>query len=154
MPDLETTERLVTGMNRLGRALTSSAHRWERLSINMRRVDVTVLRWLSNHGESRPAHIAASLGVNPSVISRQLTSLEAEGLVSRRVDPADGRAGLVQLSDRGVERLTEVNRAYVGYVAHLIEDWDDATVGEAASLLLDLSERIARDASEPGTRAG
>lgn len=149
MPELEETERLVTGMNRLARAMRSSAHRWERLPIAMRRSDVTLLRWLSNHGESRPGDIAESLGLNASVISRQLTSLEAEHLVARRVDPEDGRAGLVCLSDDGADRLAEVNQVYVSHLRSLIEDWDEATVVRAADLLLDLSDRIARDACKP-----
>ncbi|MGH3423359.1 MAG: MarR family winged helix-turn-helix transcriptional regulator [Nocardioidaceae bacterium] len=146
MHDLESTERLVTGINRFGRALRSSSHRWEQMSIAMRRSDVTVLRWLANHGESRLGDIAEGLGLNPSVISRQLTSLEAEHLVARRVDPADGRAGLVRLSDEGAGRLAEVNRAYAAYLDELVGHWDDTKVDRAADILLELSELLAHDA--------
>lgn len=149
MPALESTQHLATAMNRLGRALRSAGHRWEQMSIPMRRSDVTVLRWLSERGECRPGDIAESLGLNPSVISRQLTSLEAERLVVRRVDPEDGRAGLVRLSPEGDARLVEVNKAYAAYLEPVIGHWDDARVEQAAETLLELAELLARDVCRP-----
>ena len=46
-------------------------------------------------------------GVCQSVVSRQVGELEARGLVVRRRDPADRRAGLIQLTAAGRELLAE-----------------------------------------------
>jgi DNA-binding MarR family transcriptional regulator len=56
-------------------------------------------------GERRLGELAAQRGVCQSVVSRQVGELEARGLVVRRPDPADGRAGLVGLTPAGRELL-------------------------------------------------
>jgi DNA-binding MarR family transcriptional regulator len=60
--------------------------------------------------ERRLGWLAAQRGVSQSVVSRQVGELEARGLVVRRCDPADGRAGLVRLTPAGRELLDDVAR--------------------------------------------
>lgn len=150
MASIEASEHLADAMGRILRSMRSSSHRWERFATGMRRSDLTLLRWLGVHGESRPGDVADDLCLNASVISRQLVSLESEGLVERRGDPADGRAGLVRLTDLGVQRLGDVRRAYAAYLGSALGDWPDTKVHEAADLLLQLADRVARAAdAEP-----
>ena len=146
MPSLDSAEQLATGMDRLTRAMRSLAHRWDRTETAMRRSDVMLLRWLCDNGESRPGDIAETMGLNASVISRQLAALQADGLVSRRQDPDDGRADLVRLSSAGADRLAEVRQVYVARVRRVIDDWDDDTTRRTAQQLLDLAARLAHDA--------
>ena len=65
------------------------------------------LALLLGEGELRLGELAARRGVCQSVVSRQVGELEARGLVVRRRDPADRRAGLVQLTPAGRELLAE-----------------------------------------------
>jgi len=68
------------------------------------------LALLLGEGELRLGELAARRGVCQSVVSRQVGELEARGLVVRRCDPADGRAGLVRLTPAGRELLDDVAR--------------------------------------------
>ncbi len=59
------------------------------------------LAGLLAQGERRLGELATQRGVCQSVVSRQVGELEARGLVVRRPDPADRRAGLVSLTPTG-----------------------------------------------------
>jgi DNA-binding MarR family transcriptional regulator len=65
------------------------------------------LALLLGEGELRLGELATRRGVCQSVVSRQVGELEARGLVVRRPDPADRRAGLVRLTPAGRELLAE-----------------------------------------------
>src|SRR5690349_19479342 len=66
------------------------------------------LAQLLGRGEMRLGELATLRGVAQSVVSRQVGELEARGLVARRPDPADGRAGLVRLTAAGLAVLSTV----------------------------------------------
>lgn len=138
-------EDFVEGLSRFTRAVRSSAHRFDRIVLGMRRSDVMLLRWLGKNGEARLGDIADEMCLNASVISRQVTALEAAGLVTRRSDPEDGRAGLVQVSATGAERLAEARQAYADYLEKILADWDDDKVQAAADVLLEISALMTND---------
>ena len=89
----------------------------------------------------RPGDLAAVLMVAPSVASRAVAALEADGLVERHADPDDARACLIGITDLGRERLAE-HRAYtLQRVVAALPDWDDEEAALATQVLsrLDLS---------------
>lgn len=145
MLTMETAERMVGVLGKLGRALRSSSHRWERLDVGLRRNDLTVLRRLERHGEQRMSDLAETQCVTASVISRQVAGLEHDGLVERRSDPTDARVGLIRLSDVGRERLEEVTRRYADFLQAAFADWDDAEASRMADLVSEFADRIAYD---------
>lgn len=57
------------------------------------------------------AMLRARLGLDSGYLSRLLRSLEVEGLVRTRTDPADRRARMVELTPAGMAELGEINRA-------------------------------------------
>jgi DNA-binding PadR family transcriptional regulator len=67
------------------------------------------------------------------------------GLIERRVDPADGRRALVELTTRGRETLGEDRRHREGWLARAIAE--DLTACEQRLLAeaLPLLERLAED---------
>ena len=73
--------------------------------------------------ERRLSEIAVLRGVDQSVVSRQITELQAKGMVCRRPDPADRRASLIRLTPAGHEllaRLGELRRDWLhGALARL-----------------------------------
>ncbi len=71
---------------------------------------VGVLIQLAKHGAMRPTALASALNIDLSTVSRQLTRLEAEGLVQRKEVPHDRRAHVVELTEPG---LTHANEAIV-----------------------------------------
>lgn len=110
----------------------------------LRRSDASVLKVLLRDGEQRGGEIAAKLGVDASVVSRQLTALEADGLVSRRPDPADARVGLVSLAPRGRAQLESLYSSYTQHLRAALADLDDDALLAAA----DTMQRIAHAITE------
>jgi DNA-binding MarR family transcriptional regulator len=110
----------------------------------LRRSDASVLKILLRDGEQRGGEIAAKLGVDASVVSRQLTALEADGLVSRRPDPADARVGLVSLAPRGKAQLESLYSSYTQHLRAALADLDDNALLAAA----DTMQRIAHAITE------
>ncbi|WP_162602489.1 MarR family winged helix-turn-helix transcriptional regulator [Nocardioides daejeonensis] len=131
-------EELTTALFSLTRGIRSLAHREVVRVEGLRRSDVALLRQLVEHGAQRPGAVADRLGVGPSVVSRQLTSLVAEGLVTRRTDPADGRADLLDITEAGRARLAELLAGFVAFLADRLEGWDDAHIAETARILEEL----------------
>ncbi|WP_067436813.1 MarR family winged helix-turn-helix transcriptional regulator [Nocardioides jensenii] len=135
-------EEFASSLFRFTRTIRSTANLWVQLPGALKRSDVTILRTLAEHGESRPGFIAESLGVGPSVISRQLVALDEQQLVVRRRDPEDGRAELIALTEAGRSRLTAMRTAYVAGMQEHFTDWDEAKVHAAAALLDEISDHI------------
>ncbi|MCQ4208304.1 MarR family winged helix-turn-helix transcriptional regulator [Streptomyces longispororuber] len=94
---------------------------------------------LEECGAQRATELAAYIGVGKATMSRQLRALEELGFVAREPDPADGRAWLVSLTDRGRADFRQVRDARrVRYVRQLA-GWDRHEVAELARLLHQLN---------------
>lgn len=138
----QTVERLTASMLALARSLRSLSHR-EVVSVDgVRRSDIPLLRNLTDHGPMRPGELAERLGVGPSVVSRQLTSLVADQLVTRRTDPADARADLIDITDVGRARVAELWTALLGFMAERVHDWDEPQLSTLAHLLGQLNDSL------------
>lgn len=87
-----------------------------------------VLGLLAREGEQRLGQVAAHLEVDPSVASRQVAALEQLGLVTRRPDPADGRAQLLAISPAGLDAREGYLAQRARWVAEALDGWDDAEV--------------------------
>lgn len=89
----------------------------------------------------RPGDLATAVMVAPSVASRAVAALEADGLVQRRPDPEDARACRIGITDLGRERLAEHKRYLLQRVVAALPDWDDDEAALAVQVLsrLDLS---------------
>ena len=79
----------------------------------------------------RVSRVAANLGIRVPSATEQIIRLEQAGLVSRRPDPTDSRAVLVQLTDQGRVAWEEASRRRNARVAALLARLDD---GERATL--------------------
>jgi len=77
-------------------------------------------------------------------MAQTVSELEADGLVARRPDPADGRRALVALTDQGSAALNADRRQREGWLALAIAEelsgGERATLAEAAELLRRLAE--------------
>jgi DNA-binding MarR family transcriptional regulator len=99
-----------------------------------------VLGLLAREGEQRLGQVAAHLEVDPSVASRQVAMLEHLGLVTRRPDPADGRAQLLAVSPAGLAARDGYLEQRARWVAEALDGWDDA---EVAHLVARLNQLVA-----------
>ncbi len=66
-------------------------------------------------GEPSQQRIAANLGVSRASITQRVAALAADGLLETSPDPADARANVVTLTDRGAALL---DAAWAGLDAH------------------------------------
>ncbi|GAA1717972.1 hypothetical protein GCM10009745_78470 [Kribbella yunnanensis] len=137
-------QELLEGVSSLIRAVRCIEHKHLMPENGLRRSDASVLKVLMRDGEQRGGEIAAKLGVDASVVSRQLTTLEADGLVSRRPDPVDARVGLIRVSDDGRARLGALYSAYTKQLRSALADFDDDALSDAANVL----QRLARAVTE------
>jgi len=134
-------QELIEGVSALIRAVRGIEHRQLWPNSGLRRADASVLKVLAKDGEQRSGDLAAKLHVDPSVVSRQVSALESDGLVSRRPDPADARVCLVALSPTGRERLDAL---FAGYTRRLRADldWDDEQMAAAAEVLRRVADAV------------
>jgi len=135
-------QELLEGVSSLIRAVRCVEHRHLMPDSGLRRSDASVLKVLLKGGEQRGGEIAAKLGVDASVVSRQLTTLEADGLVSRRPDPADARVGLVSLAPRGKAQLEALYASYTQHLRAALADLDDDALLSAAETMQRIAHAI------------
>lgn len=114
-----------------------------RSGVKVERSTYVLLRRLAECAPVRLSDLAADLGLDVSTVSRQVTRLGSRGLVRRRADPDDGRAGRLELTTRGRDLLRRVRRGRHAWLADAIDDWSDADRDRLASLLDRLADAIA-----------
>jgi DNA-binding MarR family transcriptional regulator len=71
-------------------------------------------------GDSTLVALAHDLGVTKQAVGRVVEDMRADGLVGQRVDPADGRARLLSLTERGramVDAAIEIGTRFESAVA-------------------------------------
>ena len=99
---------------------------------------VAALASVDRHGPLTPSELADIERVQRPTMTRTLSHLEAEGLVERTPDPADGRSALVAVNAAGRERLRRLRRRKNAYLARRMRDLsatDVATLERAAAIL-------------------
>ena len=118
--------------------------------VTVHRSGYRVLVRVSEFAPARLSDVAESVGLDLSTVSRQVRDLVVAGLITKMPDPADGRAALLSLTDRGAAVIDAVSGSRRRALSEAIGDWSDDERNALASGLLrlgtGLQERI--DASE------
>jgi DNA-binding MarR family transcriptional regulator len=96
---------------------------------------------LERDGDQRCSALAAQVGVDVSVVSRQIAALERSGHVERRPDPHDGRASLLRLTPHGASALAEARALRSDWALGALAGWDE----DDGRLLSDLLDRLVTD---------
>jgi DNA-binding MarR family transcriptional regulator len=81
-----------------------------------------VLGRLDREGIKSIGDLAGAERVRPQSMTQTISDLEAEGLVARLADPADGRRILVELTEQGREILEADRREREGWLARAIAE--------------------------------
>jgi DNA-binding MarR family transcriptional regulator len=104
----------------------------------------SVLSRLDRDGAQTTSALAAGERIRPQSMAQTLLELEADGLISRSPDPLDRRQILIELTERGRERLREDRRRREGWLAESIATTltveEQRTLIEALPLLQRLSQ--------------
>jgi DNA-binding MarR family transcriptional regulator len=107
----------------------------------------SALATTSKFGPIRLAELAQRELVSAPSITRLVTELESQGLVEREVDPADGRAFLINATAAGHEIIQSARSARAAIIAELLDGLDGEDY-EALLAALPALERLA-DAAWP-----
>lgn len=94
----------------------------ETVGISLGDYRVLVILSESDGHQLRMCDLADRLQLSPSGLTRRLDGLVADGSVSRRRDPADGRVMLAVLTPSGLDRLTTIAPLHVASVRRRIFD--------------------------------
>jgi DNA-binding MarR family transcriptional regulator len=78
------------------------------------------LEILRRAGPLRLRELGRRLGVTPSTLTRNVSRLEADGLVERAADPADARSWHVSLTRRGQVAAQEVERQEIAFARQVL----------------------------------
>lgn len=115
--------------------------------VAVERAGYSVLRVLSEHGESPLTPLARQLGLDNSTVSRQVAALERDGLVTRASDPTDRRVASLRLSEAGADALARLKAVRHRMFAEMLGDWSAEDRATLAPLLNRLASAFANYAS-------
>jgi len=104
-----------------------------------------VLGRLDREGTRSIGDLALAERVRPQSMTQTISDLEADGLIARRADPADGRRTLVELTELGLRTLQEDRRQREGWLARAIADDLSAEEQRLLTQTLALLRRLAED---------
>jgi DNA-binding MarR family transcriptional regulator len=99
------------------------------------------------HG-SRLTELATSAGLTKQAVGEAVTELERLGYVSRVPDPGDGRAKIIQLTDRGMDAVIKGRRIF----AEIEREWAAQIGPELVASMREAAVRIAALEAEKRAR--
>ena len=117
------------------------------LGLSLSETNLGALQLVYRHGPLAVSDVARRLEVDLSNASRQLRALEDQGLVARRVDPADRRVARFVVTAAGRRVLERVRAVALNDYAVALDDWSVRDRRQLASLLDRF--RVALLATEP-----
>jgi DNA-binding MarR family transcriptional regulator len=90
---------------------------------------------VAKRGPLRLAELAQLEGVSAPGATRIVAELEVRGLVSRDVDPDDGRAVLISVTQAGTEAILRARAARAEVVAQLLEGLTPSELAQVEAAL-------------------
>ncbi|GAA0487741.1 MULTISPECIES: MarR family winged helix-turn-helix transcriptional regulator [Streptomyces] len=122
---------------------------------SMDRAAYLLLNRLDQEGAMGVKALAAGMGIDSSTVTRQVAPLVDGGLVTRASHPEDGRAVVLQLSERGRARLEEVRASRRELMALVTEEWSEEERNAFTTLLtrFNVSLSTVTASLSPGTPA-
>jgi DNA-binding MarR family transcriptional regulator len=111
-----------------------------------------VLGRLDRAGPQSTSDLAAAERVRPQSMAQTLGDLEADGLITRRPDPSDGRRTLIELSKAGREALDQDRRHREGWLARSIEEELSDQEQEVLAQAVELLQRLSQSEGPAGAR--
>lgn len=101
-----------------------------------------VLGRLDREGAISTSDLAAAERVRPQSMAQTVSELEADGLISRRPDPADGRRALIELTDKGHQTLEADRHQREGWLIQAISEGFSEREQQALARALPLLTRL------------
>ncbi len=127
---VETIQREMTAFARRSRASAGRMH--PELSL----VSYTLLGHLEESGGCRATDLAAHYALDKSTVSRQVSALERDGLIERRLDPDDHRVHVLHLTAAGRRILARVTERRRAAFRERLADWPEEDLARFAGYLV------------------
>jgi DNA-binding MarR family transcriptional regulator len=135
-----------SGDEALSEALTALARQLrEKSAETLAPWDITpahlrALRTLARHQTMRLSELSDRLQIAPRTATEVVDALQARGLVRRRADPADRRAILVEVTERGTGMLDEIRATRGTEAGRIFGRLGPADRAELARILSELRD--------------
>lgn len=147
MNEEEITQRLM-------QAVMSLRHLFRREPIaGLKRSEFGVLMMIHHHGAGqgmKVSEISAHLQVTSSSVTQMVTALEAQGLVSRRMDSTDRRSVRVSLTELGNEAVQQAQKHLSDSFAEIAREMGQDKLLQLADLIQEVGAIAARRSAEAG----
>ncbi|CAM4038587.1 MarR family winged helix-turn-helix transcriptional regulator [Kibdelosporangium persicum] len=142
----ELTKAEIELGSRLGDAMMGLGRQWAAVSSQLSKVGIDktsmlLLGALRQIGPVRSNALAEAVYSDPSTISRQVAGLVRDGLIERRADPADGRASLLAVTEKGRDLLEARHHQRSCSLARMLAHWP----AEDRERFVELLERFLAD---------
>ncbi|GAB3812179.1 MarR family transcriptional regulator [Micromonospora zhanjiangensis] len=139
----EATRRGTPGIASTGRPARAAEHR------ALDRAAYVILRHLDRVGPQNVSALAARLNLDGSTVTRQVTAMQRDGLITREPDPRDGRGTMVSPTAAGLSRMTAVRAARTRLYADILADWPAPDRTHLAALLTRLNNSLNTHVQRP-----
>src|SRR5262249_56903069 len=96
---------------------------------------------------------AAGVGIGEAPVTHHLNSMEEQGLITRRRDPANRRVHLVEMTDAGEAAFYRLRDAATDFDQRLRAGLSDEDINRLADLLGRLEANVTGAATLPGSPA-
>ncbi|MCZ8520485.1 MULTISPECIES: MarR family winged helix-turn-helix transcriptional regulator [Paenibacillus] len=97
-----------------------------------------LLQMLYHAEEISQTALQKEVGIDHAAVTRHLKQLEADGVVTRRTNPADNRITLVRLTEQGRGEIIAYKEEKARFVARMLQDFSE----EERRLLADMLDRM------------
>jgi DNA-binding MarR family transcriptional regulator len=134
----DTANQLHTSVLRLFRLLRDT-----RSTKGLSLAKLIVLAQLNREGVATATALAAYLRVQPQSLTRQVADLKRRKLITRRPDKADRRQSLLEITEKGIQLLTEELRGQRMKLARTMAEELTSTEQEMIRLASGLLDRLA-----------
>ncbi|WP_381794610.1 MarR family winged helix-turn-helix transcriptional regulator [Streptomyces niveus] len=116
---------------------------------SMDRAAYLLLNRLDLEGPMGVKALAAGMGIDSSTVTRQVAPLVDTGLVKRTSHPEDGRAVVLELSVRGLNRLEEVRSSRRELMSQVTDGWTEEERESFCTLLTRFNSALSARQSGP-----
>ncbi|MBQ1021923.1 MarR family transcriptional regulator [Micromonospora sp. D93] len=106
------------------------------------RAAYVILRHLADAGPQNVSALAARLNLDGSTVTRQVSALQRDGLITRTPDPSDGRGTVISPTTAGLQRMTAVQAARTRLYGDMLADWSTEDRSTLAALLGRLNQAL------------
>ncbi|MEV5209639.1 MarR family transcriptional regulator [Micromonospora sp. NPDC053740] len=106
------------------------------------RAAYVILRHLADAGPQNVSALAARLNLDGSTVTRQVSALQRDGLITRTPDPSDGRGTVISPTPAGLQRMAAVQAARTRLYGDMLADWSPEDRTTLAALLSRLNQAL------------